>query len=176
MLHHISIGVADVERAARFYDAVLGALGFKRVMEFMPYAVGYGETAPVFWVQLPHDQKPASVGNGAHFAFNAKTEKSVYDFHEAAMGAGATDEGGPGPRPDYSPDYYGAFVRDPDGNKIEAVYYARPAAKPVKAKRKTKAAPKKAAKKAAPKKTVKKAAKKSAKKAARKTAKRAKKR
>ena len=56
MLHHVSVGVSDVARAARFYDSVLGALGYKRVMEFMPYGIGYGETTPVFWVQLPHDR------------------------------------------------------------------------------------------------------------------------
>ncbi len=69
MLHHVSVGVADVERAAKFYDAVLGTLGYKRVMEFMPYAIAYGEASPSFWIGLPHDQQAASVGNGAHIGF-----------------------------------------------------------------------------------------------------------
>lgn len=147
MLHHVSVGVADVGRATQFYDAALGALGYKRVMEFMPYAVGYGSTEPVFWVQLPNDQKAANSGNGTHIGFNAQDKTSVYAFHAAALSAGGKDEGGPGPRPEYSPNYYGAFVRDLDGNKLEAVYFATPAAK-ASAKAKRKAKP---AKKAAPK-------------------------
>jgi len=156
MLHHVSVGVSDVERAARFYDAVLGALGYKRVMEFLPYALAYGEDAPVFWVGLPHDQQAASPGNGNHTGFAAKTKNAVHKFHETALAKGGKDNGGPGPRPDYGPDYYGAFVIDLDGNKIEATYFAEAAAKP-KAK---KAAAKKAAKKPAKKSAKKKPAKK----------------
>jgi catechol 2,3-dioxygenase-like lactoylglutathione lyase family enzyme len=163
MLHHVSVGVRDVERALRFYDPVLGALGFKRVMEFLPFAVAYGENAPAFWVQLPHDTQPATVGNGVHIGFIATSRDAIVAFHAAALGAGGKDEGGPGPRPDYGPDYYGAFVRDPDGNKIEAVLTPRPAA-PAKAKAPRKrAAPKRkrqpAAKKARGKKPVRRPAK-----------------
>lgn len=155
MLHHVSIGVADVARAARFYDAVLDTLGYKRVMEFLPYAIAYGERSPVFWVSMPADQQAPSPGNGAHIAFNASSQKAVHAFHEAALGAGAKDEGGPGPRPEYSPNYYGAFVRDPDGNKIEAVFFAMEAEEqPAKAKRskarKTTTAKKASAKRGAP--------------------------
>ncbi len=128
MLHHVSVGVSDVGRAIRFYDAALGALGYKRVMEFMPFAVAYGDSAPSFWVQLPSDQKAASSGNGTHIGFNAKNQAAVRAFHDAALKEGGADEGAPGPRPEYSPNYYGAFVRDLDGNKIEAVYYAVAAA------------------------------------------------
>ena len=81
MLHHVSIGVADVERAAQFYDAVLKKLGFKRVMEVMPYGIAYGlaygPTKPQFWVQLPHDQGRASSGNGTHIAFNASSSSEA---------------------------------------------------------------------------------------------------
>jgi catechol 2,3-dioxygenase-like lactoylglutathione lyase family enzyme len=130
MLHHVSVGVSDVVRAARFYDSVLGALGYKRVMEVMPYGIGYGETTPVFWVQLPHDQSPASVGNGVHVGFIGRSKAVIETFHRAALEAGGRDEGAPGPRPDYGPDYFGAFVRDLDGNKLEAVLVAAvPAAK-----------------------------------------------
>ena len=166
MLHHVSIGVRDVERAVKFYDAVLGALGYKRVMEFLPYAVAYGETQPSFWVQLPHNQQVATAGNGVHISFIARSKTAVDRFHDAAMELGAQNAGEPGPRPDYSPDYYGAFVFDLDGNKLEATLL--PLAKAAKAapKPKTKAA----------KKAVKKVAKKTAKKApAKKTAKKAKK-
>jgi catechol 2,3-dioxygenase-like lactoylglutathione lyase family enzyme len=128
MLHHVSIGVLNVERAARFYDSVLGALGYRRVMEVLPYGIGYGESKPVFWVQLPHDQGAATVGNGVHFGFVAATKDAVIAFHGAALAAGGTDEGAPGPRPDYGPDYYGAFVRDLDGHKLEAILTPKPAA------------------------------------------------
>jgi len=123
MLHHVSVGVTDVGRAAEFYDAVLGALGFRRVVEFMPHAVAYGTTAPVFWVGLPHNQQPASIGNGAHVGFSAKTKGAVHKFHEAALAAGGRDDGAPGPREMYGPDYYGAFVIDLDGNKLEATLH-----------------------------------------------------
>lgn len=124
LLHHVSIGVSDVGRAAQFYDAALGALGYKRIMEYMPYAVAYGKNGPELWVQLPHDRNAPSVGNGAHIAVNATTKNAVQAFHSAAVEAGGVDDGAPGPRADYSPDYYGAFVRDLDGNKIEAVLIA----------------------------------------------------
>jgi catechol 2,3-dioxygenase-like lactoylglutathione lyase family enzyme len=167
MLHHVSVGVRDVERAAKFYDAVLGALGYRRVMEFLPYAVAYGETQPSFWVQLPQNQQAATAGNGVHISFIARSQGAVDEFHNAALAEGAKSDGEPGPRPDYSPDYYGAFVFDLDGNKLEATLLPKRTAK-----QKVKKAAKKAVKKAAPKaagkaaaKTVKKAAKKKAKKA-----------
>ena len=91
MLHHVSVGVRDVERAARFYDTVLDTLGCKRVMEFLPYAVAYGTTAPELWIQLPADRNPASVGNGVHIAFSASSKEAVAAFHRAALAAGGTD-------------------------------------------------------------------------------------
>lgn len=156
MLHHVSVGVADVERAARFYDAVLATLGYKRIMEYLPYALAYGEDSPSFWVGLPHDQQSASPGNGTHIGFSAKTRNAVDKFFHAALANGGTDNGAPGPRPDYGPDYYGAFVIDLDGNKIEATLVSLPAKPKAKAK-KTKARPaKKAARKIAKKKPAKK--------------------
>lgn len=124
MLHHVSVGVADVARAAEFYDAVLGALGYKRTAQYLPYGIGYGEGVSEFWIQLPHDKGTPSAGNGAHYGFRAKNQNAVHRFHEAALGNGARDDGAPGPRPDYGPNYYGAFVFDPFGNKIEAVFIA----------------------------------------------------
>lgn len=148
MLHHVSVGVSDVARAAKFYDAVLRTLGYKRVMEFLPYALAYGEDHPEFWIQLPHDQRPMSVGNGVHLGFIARTKDQVHKFHAAALANGGSNNGEPGPRPDYGPDYYGAFVYDLDGNKIEATLHAvaRPKAKA--AKKPAKKAKKKPAKKA----------------------------
>jgi catechol 2,3-dioxygenase-like lactoylglutathione lyase family enzyme len=136
MLHHVSIGVADVARAAQFYDRVLQELGYKRVFEVLPYGIGYGDKQPSFWVQLPHNQQAAAVGNGAHIAFNATSEEMIRAFHRAALDAGGSDDGAPGPRPDYGPDYFGAFVRDLDGNKIEAVLVRLPAAAKKKAGKK----------------------------------------
>jgi len=158
MLHHVSVGVADVTRAATFYDAVLKTLGYKRLAEYLPYAVAYGEDHPEFWIGLPHDQRPMSVGNGVHLGFSARSKDQVHKFHAAALARGGSNNGEPGPRPDYGPDYYGAFVYDLDGNKIEATLHARPKAQ----------AAKRPAKKAA-KRTVKKAKKKAAKKARKKS-------
>jgi len=159
MLHHVSVGVTDFERAAKFYDAVLATLGFKRVADFSPHAIGYGETYPEFWIGAPHDGKPASAGNGTHFGFSARSKAQVLKFHAVALAQGASNNGEPGPRPDYGPDYYGAFVYDLDGNKIEATLHPRPI--PAKAAPAKKAVKKKAVKKTA-KKTVKKKAKKKA--------------
>ena len=149
MLHHVSVGVTDVERAARFYDEVLGALGYKRSAQYLPYAIAYGEGISEFWIQLPLDQGTPSAGNGVHIGFSARTKEAVDKFHQAALANGGTDEGEPGPRPDYGPEYYGAFVRDPDGNKVEATLHAKPKAvrakaaprAKAKAKAKTKARP-----------------------------------
>src|ERR1700750_1558636 len=104
MLHHISIGVADVVIAARFYDDVLGTLGYKRIMDFLPKAVAYGEDFPVFWVQVPSEGQ-ASHGVGAHVAFAAKDRKAVDAFHAMALRMGGSDNGAPGPRPNYGPTY-----------------------------------------------------------------------
>jgi catechol 2,3-dioxygenase-like lactoylglutathione lyase family enzyme len=155
MLHHVSLGVHDVERAAKFYDPVLKTLGYRRVMEFLPHAIGYGESRerPEFWIQLPHNQQPASNGNGVHVAFLAKTRQVVSKFHDAALKQGGSNGGEPGPRPDYGPSYYGAFIYDLDGNKIEAMLTitVKAAAKQANKRRtasKRKAAPAKKAKKA----------------------------
>ena len=154
MLHHVSVGVRDVARAAQFYDPVLKALGYRRVMEFLPYAIGYGESRerPEFWIQLPHNQQPASNGNGVHVAFLAKSRQVVSKFHDAALKQGGSNGGEPGPRPDYGPSYYGAFIYDLDGNKVEAMLTVtvKAAAKQAKERStasKRKAAPAKKAKK-----------------------------
>lgn len=122
ILSHVSVGTNDMPRAVAFYDAVLPVLGCKKLMEF-PFGVAYGKQFPEFWVQLPIDGKPASVGNGTHVCFIAQSKEAVNAFHAAALAAGASDDGPPGPRPQYSPGYYGAFARDPDGHKVEAVYF-----------------------------------------------------
>lgn len=122
ILSHISIGTNDFAQAVAFYDAVLPTLGCQRLMEH-PGAIAYGKQYPEFWVQTPIDGQPASVGNGTHVAFIAPTRESVHAFYTAALAAGAVDEGAPGGRPHYGEAYYGCFVRDLDGHKIEAAYW-----------------------------------------------------
>jgi catechol 2,3-dioxygenase-like lactoylglutathione lyase family enzyme len=119
ILHHVSVGTNDFDKASAFYDAVLTTVGARRVMEF-PGVVAYGKAFPEFWVHGPLDGQPAAVGNGTHFCFIASSQEAVHAFYDAALAAGGVSDGEPGPRPDYGPDYYGAFVRDPDGHKIEA--------------------------------------------------------
>ena len=120
VVHHVSLGSNNMEKALTFYDATLATLGLKRILDFAPHAVGYGTDAPLFWIQMPYDRQTASVGNGVHIDFAASSQDQIAAFHAAALANGGRDDGGPGPRPDYGPHYYGAFVRDPDGNKIEA--------------------------------------------------------
>lgn len=122
MLSHVSIGTNDFDRAVAFYDRVMPALGCGRVMEH-PGAVAYGKRYPEFWVQVPIDGRPATVGNGTHVGFLAPSKAAVDAFHRAALEAGAADDGAPGPRPHYGQPYHGCFVRDPDGHKVEASFW-----------------------------------------------------
>lgn len=130
MFSHVTLGTADIRRAVTFYDATLEGLGLARQDSDLDggYA-GYAaapETTPQFWVTRPLDGRPASVGNGMTVAFEAPDRPTVDRFHAAALAHGGTDEGAPGLRPHYHPDYYGAYVRDPDGNKLCCVCH-RPA-------------------------------------------------
>ncbi|HVL75883.1 MAG TPA: VOC family protein [Noviherbaspirillum sp.] len=122
IISHVSIGTNDFAAAVRFYDSVLAALDIRRVMDH-PGAAAYGKRFPEFWVQTPIDGYPASVGNGTHVSFVAASKQAVDAFYQAALEAGATDSGAPGPRPMYGDPYYGCFVRDPDGHKIEATFW-----------------------------------------------------
>lgn len=122
ILSHVSIGTNDFARATAFYDRLMPLVGARRVHE-QANAVAYGKAFPEFWVQEPQDGAKASIGNGIHFGFIAPSKAAVDAFHQAALEAGATDDGGPGPRPEYGEPYYGCFVRDPDGHKIEAAYW-----------------------------------------------------
>ena len=122
VLSHVSLGTNDFDRAVAFYEAVLPTLGCRRIVGF-PGAVAFGRKLPEFWVQTPIDGRPASVGNGTHVGFVAPTKEAVHAFFEAALKAGGSDDGAPGPRPQYGEAYYGCFVRDPDGHKVEAAYW-----------------------------------------------------
>ena len=122
ILSHVSIGTNNFARAVAFYDKVLPTLGGKRLMEH-PDAVAYGKQFPEFWVQTPINGKRASLSNGIHVGFVAQSKKEVRNFYKAALKVGGVDDGAPGPRPDYGKPYYGCFVRDPDGHKIEAAFW-----------------------------------------------------
>jgi catechol 2,3-dioxygenase-like lactoylglutathione lyase family enzyme len=122
ILSHISIGTNQFDRAIAFYDRILPTLGCRRIMEH-PSAVAYGKEYPEFWVQVPIDGQTATVGNGFHVGFIAPTKAAVQAFYDAAIAAGATDDGAPGGRADYGEAYYGCFVRDLDGHKIEATFW-----------------------------------------------------
>jgi catechol 2,3-dioxygenase-like lactoylglutathione lyase family enzyme len=120
VLSHVSLGTNDFPRAKAFYDAVLATLQIRCVMEF-PGGAGYGRKFPEFWIQLPHDGGRAGTANGVHISFLANSIDEVKAFHAKALALGGEDEGAPGPRKEYDEAYYGAFVRDLDGHKIEAM-------------------------------------------------------
>ncbi|WP_310736913.1 MULTISPECIES: GNAT family N-acetyltransferase [unclassified Rubrivivax] len=126
MIHHLSLGVHDIEGAARFYDAVLGTLGHARVWtDLRPgetgQAVGYGPPGGGDVLALKQVAQPAGDIPGQHIAFGATTHAAVEAFHAAALAHGGRDNGTPGWRPDYGEDYYAAFVVDPEGHRLEAV-------------------------------------------------------
>ena len=126
MYSHITPGSNDLSKAKEFYDAALAPLGLSAVMEF-DGAVAYGPSAepgPRLIKCTPFDDGAASFGNGTHVALEAPTRAAVDAFHAAAMAQGGSVEGAPGLRPQYTPNYYGAYVRDLDGNKLQAVCYA----------------------------------------------------
>jgi catechol 2,3-dioxygenase-like lactoylglutathione lyase family enzyme len=121
MLDHVGIEVSDFARSKAFYEQALAPLGIGLMMEPVAGSAGFGaETEhgpkPFFWVM----SRGRPVVSGAHVAFGAPDREAVAAFHAAALAAGGTDNGAPGPRPIYHPGYYGAFVLDPDGNNVEA--------------------------------------------------------
>ncbi len=121
MLHHLSFAVADIMRAASFYDAVLAPLGYRRVYvsdNFIGYGTEDGEDKFAVW-ESPDPVTPPA--RGFHLAFTAPSREAVDRFHAAAMAHGGADRGAPGLRENYGPHYYAAFASDPDGYHIEAV-------------------------------------------------------
>lgn len=124
MLHHISFAVADLARSAAFYDAALAPLGYARVWT-RETAIGYGLPGggDKFALKL-RSNEIAVPGPGFHLAFAAPKREAVDAFHRAALANGGHDNGAPGLRPQYAPDYYAAFVFDPDGYRIEAVIHS----------------------------------------------------
>lgn len=120
MIDHFSLNVRSFEVSKRFYEAALAPLGYKVLMEF-PNVAGLGEAGkPDFWI----GQTQVEVGPSQHIAFASRDRATVDAFYRAAIAAGGKDNGAPGIRAQYHPNYYGAFVLDPDGNNIEAVCHA----------------------------------------------------
>jgi catechol 2,3-dioxygenase-like lactoylglutathione lyase family enzyme len=119
MINHVSIGVRDVARTKRFYDAALKPLGYTCLSDGES-SLGYGREAVAFWIGASAHPVPPDDASGLHLCFDAPTRQSVDQFHQAALKVGGRDNGAPGLRADYGDNYYAAFVVDPDGYRIEA--------------------------------------------------------
>ena len=122
MIDHVSIEVRDLKRAAAFYEAVLATVGMTKVRDW-PASIGFGKAYPEFW--LNHRPAMAALGadTGAHVCLRARDKDAVDAFYGAALALGATTDGAPGMRPEYNDRYYAAFIRDPDGNRVEVVTF-----------------------------------------------------
>ena len=124
MIDHVSIPVSDLARAADFWERALAPLGLNRLVE-RERTVGFGKRYPEFWLNLREDLVPAGPNTGAHVCLRAPDEAAVEAFHAAALAGGGRSDGEPGPRQASVTPYFGAFIRDPDGNKVEAVTFPR---------------------------------------------------
>jgi catechol 2,3-dioxygenase-like lactoylglutathione lyase family enzyme len=120
---HVVVGTNDLERARKFYDATLAALGMKYVGPMGDNAYMYGVDQPAFMVTRPRNGQAACFANGGTIGFAASSRAAVHAFHAAALANGGSDEGQPGPRA-FTPTAYGAYVRDPDGNKLSTYCFA----------------------------------------------------
>jgi catechol 2,3-dioxygenase-like lactoylglutathione lyase family enzyme len=124
ILSHVSVGTNNFDAAKAFYTTLLTGVGFKVIEDLSEHnAIAFGKQFPEFWVGQPHNGKPATPGNGVHVSFLVDSNELVNLFHQKALELGATDNGAPGPREHYGAGYYGAFVIDMDGNKIEAMHW-----------------------------------------------------
>ncbi len=123
MIDHISIAVRDLAAAERFYTALLGTLGMSKLREWPDAAIGYGKTYPEFWINRRADMARIAEDSGVHICLRVREPSAVDAFHAAALAAGGTSDGAPGLRAHYHENYYAAFIRDPDGNRIEAVTF-----------------------------------------------------
>jgi catechol 2,3-dioxygenase-like lactoylglutathione lyase family enzyme len=122
MIDHVSVGVSDLERAARFYESALAALGLSRLVA-RPATIGFGKSYPEFWINLRAPMTPVAPESGVHICLRARSTGEVDAFHAAALKTGGRSDGKPGLRPHDRVRYYAAFVVDPDGNRIEAVTF-----------------------------------------------------
>jgi len=128
MIDHISIAVRDLKMAEPFYAALLAPLGMMKLREWPNAAIGFGKKYPEFWINRRAEMDRVAADSGVHICLRAPDTAAVDAFHAAALGAGGASDGAPGLRLEYHGNYYAAFIRDPDGNRIEAVTYLRDAA------------------------------------------------
>ena len=124
MIDHVSVAVADLQKSAAFYQAVLEPLGYRKIAD-RPASVGFGKTYPEFWLNARQGAARAPEDTGAHVCLRARSVDAVREFHARALAQGGRDDGPPGPRKGEMTDYIGAFIRDLDGNKIEAMTIPR---------------------------------------------------
>jgi len=127
MIDHVSVAVRDLAKAEPFYAALLAPLGMRKLREWPNAAVGFGKKYPEFWINRRAAMARVAEDSGVHVCLRATDPGAVEDFHAAALKAGGTSDGAPGLRTEYHGSYYAAFVRDPDGNRIEAVTFLRDA-------------------------------------------------
>jgi catechol 2,3-dioxygenase-like lactoylglutathione lyase family enzyme len=125
MIDHISIAVRDLKKAEAFYAALLAPLGMTKLREWPDAAVGYGKKYPEFWINQRVAMDRVAADSGVHICLRALNISAVDGFHAAALQAGGTSDGAPGLRKGYHDNYYAAFIRDPDGNRIEAVTFVQ---------------------------------------------------
>jgi catechol 2,3-dioxygenase-like lactoylglutathione lyase family enzyme len=124
MIDHVSIAVRDLAASGQFYDAVLAPLGYTRMI-VRPATIGYGKKYPEFWLNERRAMTSVALDGGGHICLRASDTRAVAAFHAAALAAGGSSDGSPGPRPEYTEGYYAAFITDADGNKIEAVTFVK---------------------------------------------------
>ena len=122
MIDHVSIAVRDLSGCARFYEAVLKALGYTRLVT-RPATIGFGKKYPEFWLNERRHMTPVDADSGVHICLRARDAETVQAFHAAAINSGGTSDGAPGPRSGEMKGYYAAFIRDPEGNRIEAATF-----------------------------------------------------
>jgi catechol 2,3-dioxygenase-like lactoylglutathione lyase family enzyme len=125
MIDHISIAVRDLAKSASFYEAVLGALSQVKLVDRSPTTVGFGRRYPEFWLNARDGLSPQPETTGTHICLRAPDEDAVRRFHAIALARGGKSAGDPGPRQAAFTTYFGAFIFDPDGNKIEAVFFPK---------------------------------------------------
>jgi catechol 2,3-dioxygenase-like lactoylglutathione lyase family enzyme len=123
MIDHVSIAVRDLKNGARFYEPLLATLGMSKLREWPDASIGYGKKYPEFWINVRSGMMPVAADSGVHICLRAASREAVDAFHAAALGGGGISDGPPGFRADYVENYYAAFIRDPDGNRIEAVTF-----------------------------------------------------
>ena len=127
MIDHVSIAVSDLEACGRFYEAVLGAIGYAKLV-VRPGTIGFGKKYPEFWLNERRAMTAVDADTGAHICLRASSVEAVQAFHAAALAGGGKSDGAPGPRSGQIAGYYAAFIRDPEDNKIEAATFTQQSA------------------------------------------------